>query len=156
MAITILPAQPSDASTLVPIGLLAFSADPLNCALLKLSTATPAQLAAHLQWRIKRNERRMAGPGGFWFKAVDSESGEVLGFTGALAPEVDAGAHAGAGALQIDGEVPEVVDREFMGRWERGLEGLKEECLGARRDYWCEFFSCRMHSPIVVSMLAHP
>lgn len=137
MPITILPAHPTDASTLTPMGLLAFSNDPLNRRLLKLSTATPAQLAAHEQWRIKRNERRMAGPGKFWFKAVDDESGEVLGFTGALAPGQEG---AAAGLLKDDGEVPEVMDRDWMRVWEEGLEGLKGECLGERSDYWCEFF----------------
>ncbi|KAM0719282.1 hypothetical protein Q7P37_005187 [Cladosporium fusiforme] len=148
MAITILPALPSDSATLTPIGLLAFANDPLNAAMVKASTSTPSQLDEHLQWRIKRNERRMQGAGKFWFKAVDSETGEMIGYTGILAPEAGVkfnNVAVGAGSVEAEGGMPEIIDREWLVVWEGIMEELKERHLKGRDDYW-----------YVCSMVVHP
>lgn len=143
MAITILPATPSDSAVLTPIGLLAFANDPLNQALVTTTTPTPAQQEEYVQYRIQRNERRMAGPGKSWFKAVDSDTGEVLGYTGILAPEqvkVLGGVVAGSGPANADGPLPEILNREWVDVVEREFGALKKRHLDGREDFWCESF----------------
>lgn len=77
-----------------------------------------------------------------WFKAVDSGTGEVVGYAGCLAPEgvkVSGGVSAGA-RVEGDGALPEIVDGESLGRWDGVLGEMKRECLGGREDVWCESF----------------
>ncbi|KAL1589293.1 hypothetical protein WHR41_02294 [Cladosporium halotolerans] len=142
MSITILPALPTEAATITPIGVLAFANDVFNARLAK-PNGTPAQHEEYLQWRIRRNERRMAKPGGTWFKAVDAETGEVVGCTGVQAPGPEEGEGEANGEVQ-EAE-PEIFNGEFMREWHEAMEKVRKECMGERQDYW-----------YVVSMVVHP
>lgn len=150
MSITILPALPTDAATITPIGVLAFANDVFNARLAK-PNGTPAQHEEYLQWRIRRNERRMAKPGGTWFKAVDAETGEVVGCTGLQAPGPEEGEGEANGEVQ-EAE-PEIFNGEFMREWHEAMEKVRKECMGERQDYWCESFGFLLGSCSVFFVL---
>jgi hypothetical protein len=137
MAITILPVTPSDAPSLTSLGLQAFSTDPLNAALEKYSTLDPTQRSEYLSWRTERNRRRMTGPGKFWFKAVDSATGNLVGYVGMLAPE-----RSRPGPEAVDeglASAPANADMALWGDFVGRLEEMRERCMGGRGDYWCKF-----------------
>lgn len=138
MTIDIVPATPEDASTLVPIGLLAFSKDPLNRAIEKYADLTPAQRSEHLQWRIGRSKLRMTGPRKHWFKAIDSETGNLVGYTGAAAPEKEEQPKTTTSILEHLTEAPATIDRELAAAAERELEEVKKRNVGDRKDLWCK------------------
>jgi hypothetical protein len=136
MAITILPATSSDVVPLTIVGLQAFADDPLNKALEKFAELDPAQRSEHLQWRTQYNLRRMTGPGKFWFKAVDSATGELVGYVGMVGPK-----RTRPEPPKIDenhAEVPANVDVELLGVFERTCEEMRKRHMGERDDYWCE------------------
>lgn len=137
MAIDIVLATGSDVGPLTIAGLQAFADDPLNKALEKVSELNPTERSTHLQWRTQYNLRRMTGPGKFWFKAVDSATGNLVGYVGMLAPketrpEVPSdtdGSHA---------EVPANVDVELLAVFERKCEEMQKRHMAGRDDYWCK------------------
>lgn len=88
MPITILPATSDDVPQMTHVGLLAFQDDLLNRAIIPLHKATPEQLEEHWAWRQARMVQRMTGPGRFFYKAVDEESGNVVGNCAIFAPEI--------------------------------------------------------------------
>jgi hypothetical protein len=139
MTIDIISATGADAPSLTSVGLQAFSTDPLNAALESYSTLDPTQRSEYLQWRTERNRRRMTGPGKFWFKAVDSATGNLVGYFGMLAPE----------RSRPEPETPDEglasapanADLELWGVFVGRLEEMREKLMGGRGDYWCEFAS---------------
>jgi len=141
MTIDIVPATGPDAASLTSVGLQAFSTDPLNAALESYSSLDPTQRSEYLQWRTERNRRRMTGPGKFWFKAVDSATGNLVGYVGMLAPE----------RSRPEPETPDDwfastpanADLELFGVFVGKLEEMKEKVMGARDDYWCKFASSK-------------
>lgn len=141
MTIDIVRAIPSDASSIVPVGLRAFEADRLNqeLELRHLRDLTPTQQDEHLQWRIKRNERRMTGSDRHWFKAVNSETGSPVGYTGMTPPEKASPDTTNLEA--IFSEVPASIDLELYSVLSRKLEEVIKRHMRDRDDYWCKFSS---------------
>jgi len=147
MAITILPATLDDAPELTAMGILGFQDDLLNRAILPLHEATPAQLSEHLQWRTARLRDRMTGPGKYYVKAVDSETGAIVGNCGIQAPEVVVEqAREGtevSGSEVADGEekpkkleLPSILKVEMQDRLEGVMKVAQKEILGGREDVW--------------------
>lgn len=104
----------------------------------------------------------MTGPGKFWFKAVDSATGDLVGYVGMLAPKktrpdfessVD-GWHASA---------PANTDLALFAAFVGKLEEMQERLMGRRDDYWCKFRRGMMFgglanalTAVVSSMAVHP
>jgi hypothetical protein len=139
MTITILPATVSDAASLTSTGLQAFATDPLNKALENYSALNPTQRSEYLQWRSERNLRRMTGSGKFWFKAVDSASGDLVGYVGMLAPERSRPEPESDGVDEGLANAPTNADMVLFGVFVGRLEEMRERLMGGRGDYWCEF-----------------
>ena len=139
MAIKIIPADHNDAPRLVPIGIRAFKNDELHSRLENLEGLTPAELDAHMQWRIARNVRRMAGPDDHWYQAVDTETGEPLGFTGILAPEK--GKKKGLLSADVGTELPACINREVHKMVGEVSDQLRKQHMGDRDDFWCKFWT---------------
>ena len=137
MTITIVPATGSDVASLTIVGLQAFADDPLNKALEKVAELNPTERSKHLQWRTQYNLRRMTGPGKFWFKAVDSATGDLIGYVGMVAPKKSRPEPPKAD--ENHAEVPANVDVELLGIFERKCEEMQEKLMGGRDDYWCGF-----------------
>jgi hypothetical protein len=139
MTIDVLPATCSDAASLTSTGLQAFATDPLNKALENYSALNPAQCSEYLQWRTERNLRRMTGPGNFWFKAIDSASGDLVGYVGMLAPERSRPEPGSDGVDEGLADAPANADMVLFGVFVGKLEEMRERLMGERRDYWCKF-----------------
>jgi ribosomal protein S18 acetylase RimI-like enzyme len=163
MTITILPATvSSDARTLTSTGLQAFSTDPLNKALENYSSLNPTQRSEYLQWRTERNLDRMTGPGKFWFKAVDSATGDLVGYVGMLAPKKT----RPESESSVDGwhaSAPANTDLALFAAFVGKLEEMQERLMGRRDDYWCKFRRGMMFgglanalTAVVSSMAVHP
>jgi hypothetical protein len=148
MAIKVLPIAPEDARILVPMGFAAFATDAMNIRVFDPSNKTSAQIAEHLAWRTERFKHRSTGPGKFFFKAVDEESGAVTGSVGLYSPEATkktpaalvpaAAQEAEEEGLKLPASTPKETV-EFFEMLEKKMEGLKKEVLGERGDFWCEF-----------------
>lgn len=140
MAIDILPANHNDAPKLVPIGIRAFEHDELHGRLESLEGLSSAELDEHMQWRIARNVRRMAGPHDFWYQAIDTETGEPVGYTGVLAPEKGKtkGTLAGDAAELA---MPACINKEVHDLLGETFDRVRKQHMGDRDDYWCKFVS---------------
>jgi len=145
MTITIVPATVSDARDLTFTGLQAFSSDPLNKALENYSSLNPTQRSEYLAWRTERNLDRMIGPGRFWFKAVDSATGDLVGYVGMLAPKKTRPEPESEAADEWHASAPANTDLELFSVFIEKLEEMQEKLMGARDDYW-----------FVSSMAVHP
>lgn len=178
MAITIVPATVDDAPELTRVGMLGFQDDLLNRTILPLHEATPAQLSEHLQWRVARARDRMTGPGKFYVKAVDSETGAIVGSCGIQSPEVVAkNARDGievSGSEVADGdekpkklELPSIVKVELQERLDGVMKEAQREILGQREDVWSRFSSVivffahevretKIHLIEIPTMVVHP
>jgi hypothetical protein len=137
MAVKIIPADHNDAPRLVPIGVRAFKNDELHSRLENLEGLTAAELDEHMQWRIARNVRRMAGPDDHWYQAIDTETGEPLGFTGIMAPEK--GKKKGLLDADTGMELPACINREVHKMVGEVSGQLRKQHMGDRDDYWCMF-----------------
>jgi hypothetical protein len=137
MAVKIIPADHNDAPRLVPIGVRAFKNDELHSRLENLEGLTAAELDEHMQWRIARNVRRMAGPDDHWHQAIDTETGEPLGFTGIMAPEK--GKKKGLLDADTGTELPACINREIHKMVGEVSGQLRKQHMGDRDDYWCMF-----------------
>ena len=132
MTVTILPATVSDARALTSTGLQAFSTDPLNKALENYSALDPTQRNEYLQWRTERNLDRMTGPGKFWFKAVDSTTGDLVGYVGMLAPKKTR-PEPERSVDEWHASAPANTDLELFATFVRKLEEMQEELMGGGR-----------------------
>jgi hypothetical protein len=141
MAIKIIPADHNDAPRLVPVGIRAFKNDEIHSRLENLEGLTPAELDAHMQWRIARNVRRMAGPHDHWFQAIDTETGEPVGFTGVLAPEKGKVKGLISSDVATELAMPACINKEVHDMVGETSERLRKEYMGDRDDYWCKFLS---------------
>lgn len=130
----IVPISETDPSVLTRIGYKAFADDLLNSRLYNLEGATPSQIENDLQWRIRRNEKRMNDSGSHWLKAVESTTGKAVGYCGILAPK-EGKPH---GLDTDDTKLPETMDRNLHATLEAKAKELREQCLGKRDDYWCK------------------
>lgn len=131
----IIPISETDASVLTRIGYKAFANDLLNLRLYNLQDATPAQVEDNLQWRIQRNEKRMYGSGGYWFKAIESTTGKAVGSSGILAPEK--GKPKGLDVTD-DTKLPETMNHDLWAAVGAKGKELRERYMGDRDDYWCK------------------
>ena len=143
--IDIVSANGTDAAVLTRLGTRAFANDLINDRVNNTVNLTPEQVEEHVLWRIKRNERRIGSPSSHWFKAIDSETGKAVGYTGIQEPETESGKAAGADTN--DTGMPAMMDRELYAQIGETTKGLKEKCLGERKDFWCKF----AHSPCSTS-----
>lgn len=73
----------------------------------------------------------MQRKGAHWFKAVDTSTGESVGFAGVVAPQSE--------ESKWDGKLSETMDGEWFGVYIGAVGGKKEGLLGGREDVWCEF-----------------
>ncbi|OQO01349.1 hypothetical protein B0A48_12904 [Cryoendolithus antarcticus] len=134
MPFEIVKATSADAEALTPIGAAAFLTDGLNLRIGDPRTFTPEQTRESEAWRQTRFKARADGPGKFWFKAIDSETGRIAGYSGIFTPEsVKAGA-ASLNAGDGDIEIPSFLDRAFMDVMEERMKGFKGSVLGERKE----------------------
>ena len=87
----------------------------------------------------------MTGPGKFWFKAVDSTTGDLVGYVGMLAPKKTRPEPEGS----VDGwhaSAPANTDLALFAVFVGKLEEMQEKLMGRRDDYWCEF--CLPHTAV--------
>ncbi|KAM0715687.1 hypothetical protein Q7P37_009186 [Cladosporium fusiforme] len=132
MPITLSPATTADAPTLALIGSLAYANDALfNIFRPQETDSSPTQQkSSYLAWRTSRSRNRMTGEGKHWFKATDSQTGNIVGFTGIWSPEVYATDE------KSDEVPPAFVNEELLREGERAKALGKERFLGGRRDVW--------------------
>jgi hypothetical protein len=142
MAVKIIPADHNDAPKLVPVGIRAFKHDPLHNRLENLEGLTTAELDAHMQWRIARNVRRMAGPDDHWYQAIDTETGEPVGFTGIMAPEKGKKKDVSPSDVATELVMPACINKEVHDMIATTSDRLRKEYMGDRDDYWCTFWAC--------------
>jgi hypothetical protein len=134
-SIDIVPIGEADGDILTRVGYRAFADDLLNKRLYNLEDPTPSQLEKDLQWRIKRNERRMYAPGGYWFKAIESSTGKPVGYCGIQEPEKGKAKGLDAEDQEV---LPETMNRELYDFVSKKGKELREKLLGERDDYWCK------------------
>ena len=131
MAIKILPATPDDAPELIDVGVKAFANDPLSQAAFNISTAPPEQVEEYKQWRVGLSRLRMAGVGKHYFKAVDEESGTIVGYAGLNGPDVKQVPHSAV-------ERPSFYKVEVEEELQSKMKSTREKCIGGREDLWCK------------------
>lgn len=138
MTIEIVPASAADAPVLCPVGTLAFADDALNSHFGRPSQLTAAQNEESLNWRIHRFKARAEGEGKFWFKAIDSDTGAVVGYSGIFSPEA---VKQKAGSISQAAEaLPSFMDATVIGQFEEKLEAFKKKVLGeGGNEVWCEY-----------------
>lgn len=132
--IELVSAGGTDADVLTRLGTRAFADDLLNERINNTVNLTTEQVEEHILWRIKRNERRIGAPSSYWFKAIDTETGKPVGYTGIQAPEPG----KEKGADTNDSGMPAMMDRELYAQLGEKTKMLKEHCLGDREDFWCK------------------
>lgn len=136
MSIHIHRATENNAPALCLIGSLAYAKDELfNIfqAQKRSTTSRAEQEATYLAWRTERSRNRIRGEGKAWFKAVDSRTGLIVGFTGVFAPEV---------YNSLDdksGEVPEGVNERLLDEGAKTKAMGREKFLEGREDVCCKF-----------------
>jgi hypothetical protein len=69
--------------------------------------------------------------GAHWFKAVDTTTGESVGFAGVVAPQSE--------ESKWNGKLSETMDEKWFGIYMSAVGGKKESLLGGREDVWCKF-----------------
>lgn len=136
MTISILRADVSDAASTIDVGMRAFEDNALSQLTMNLHTATPEQVQHWREWRTDMAKMRIDGPGRYYFKAVDDDTGEMLGFTGIYAPEVynaEAPGHAPTPA-------PDWINHEAENEFRTAQTAMSRKHLGERKDVWCQWF----------------
>ena len=132
MTIQISPASSQDAGDLSRLIVLGNANDAMFTLIVSRErNATPAQKAEHLRWRTERTQFNMQRAGTHWFKAVDTATGEAVGFAGVVAPENEASAW--------DGTMSETIDEKWFAIYSQATTEKKEALLEGREDVWCEF-----------------
>jgi hypothetical protein len=131
MAIKILPATPDDAPELIDVGMKAFANDPLAQATFNVSTAPPEQVEEYKQWRVGLSRLRMTGTGRHYFKAVDEDSGAIVGYAGLNGPDVERVPHSAV-------ERPSFYNIEVEEELQAKMKSTREQCISGREDLWCE------------------
>jgi hypothetical protein len=132
MTIQITPASPQDARDLSRLVVLGNANDAMFTLIVSPErNATPEQKAEHMRWRTERTRFTMQRAGTHWFKAVDSSTGENVGFAGVVAPENEKSAW--------DGKPTETMDEKWHKIYLEATTEKKEAALGGREDVWCKF-----------------
>ena len=133
MTVEISPASPQDAEDLARLVILGNADDAMFTLVVSPErNATPAQKAEQLRWRTERNRSNMQRAGAHWFKAIDTATGESVGFAGVVAPQSE--------ESKWDGKLSETMDGKWFGIYMGTVGGKKEALLGGREDVWCEYF----------------
>jgi hypothetical protein len=133
MSIQISPASPQDAEDLARLVILGNADDAMFTLVVSPErNATPAQKAEQLRWRTERNRSNMQRAGAHWFKAVDTLTGESVGFAGVVAPQSE--------ESKWDGKLSETMDEKWFKIYMGAVGEKKEALLGRRDDVWCEFW----------------
>lgn len=104
----------------------------------------------------------MTGPGKFWFKAVDSATGNLVGYVGMLAPKKTR-PEPESSVDEWHASAPANTDLELFAVFVGKLEEMQEKLMGGRDDYWCKFRRGMMFeglanafTAVVSSMAVHP
>jgi hypothetical protein len=74
--------------------------------------------------------------GAHWFKAVDTSTGESVGFAGVVAPQSE--------ESKWDGKLSETMDEKWFEIYMGAVGGKKESLLEGREDVWCKFCWCML------------
>lgn len=132
MSVEITAASPQDAGDLARLVILGNADDAMFTRIVSHErNATPAQRAEQLRWRTERNRANMQRAGTHWFKAVNTTTGETVGFAGVVAPQAE--------ESKWDGKLSETMDEEWFKIYMGAVGEKKEALLGGREDVWCEF-----------------
>ena len=132
MSIRISPASPEDAEDVARLVILGNADDAMFTLVVSPErNATPAQKAEQLRWRTERNRSNMQRAGAHWFKAVDSTTGESVGFAGVVAPHSE--------ESSWDGKLSETMDEKWFNIYMGAVGEKKEALLEGREDVWCKF-----------------
>ena len=133
MSIEITAASPQDAGDLARLVILGNADDAMFTRIVSHErNATPAQQAEQLRWRTERNRLNMQRAGTHWFKAVDTSTGENVGFAGVVAPQAE--------ESTWNGKLSETMDEEWFKIYMGAVGEQKEALLRGREDVWCMFF----------------
>jgi hypothetical protein len=133
MSIQISPASPHDAEDLARLVILGNADDAMFTLVVSPErNATPAQQAEQLRWRTERNRSNMQRAGAHWFKAIDTTTGESVGFAGVVAPQSE--------ESSWDGRLSETMDEKWFNIYMGAVGKKKEALLAGREDVWCEFW----------------
>lgn len=131
MSIQISPASPHDAEDLARLVILGNADDAMFTLVVSPErNATPAQQAEQLRWRTERNRSNMQRAGAHWFKAIDTTTGESVGFAGVVAPQSE--------ESSWDGQLSETMDETWFNIYMGAVGKKKEALLAGRGDVWCE------------------
>ncbi|QIW95100.1 hypothetical protein AMS68_000618 [Peltaster fructicola] len=134
MGIKVEKATPEDAPALTRIGHHAFENDVFQRKAIRFDGANAAQTEEYWTWRIGRMRARLAKSDAHWHKAVDTDTGEIVGFTGIIEPnnaEIDEAFNA-----QHKDHLPEIVDGPLFAEHAAKMSTTKERLLGDRNDFW--------------------
>ena len=132
MSIQILPASSQDAPDVARLVILGNADDAMFSRVVSHElNATSAQQAEQLRWRAERNRSNMQRRGAHWFKAVDTTTGESVGFAGVVAPQSE--------ESKWDGKLSETMDAKWFEIYMGAVGGKKESLLEGREDVWCKF-----------------
>lgn len=138
MAIMVQLIVPADAIAMVTIGGLAFEGDPLESEAIRLDIATAEEREDYVEWRVARIMQRLAKPGSHWFKAVDAETGEMVGFSGIYDTRLGQDVTSFNQPSDVNSlPFPKIVNKQMMDEHGKELEEKRVELMGNRADYWC-------------------
>ena len=125
MPLQISPSSPQDADDLTRLVVLGNADDAMFTLIVSHErNATPAQRAEHLRWRTERTRMNMQRAGTHWFKAVDTLTGQSVGFAGVVAPQNEKSAW--------DGKLSETMDEKWFAIYMQATKEKKEALLGGR------------------------
>lgn len=131
MTIAILPVTSEDVPEMIDVGMKAFAKDPLAQAAFNTATATPDQIEEYKQWRVDLARLRIAGPGKHYFKAVDEETGAIVGYAGLNGPDVK---RLGHNAIPSPNFYDLQIDEELRSK----MQLTRDACISGREDLWCK------------------
>ncbi|KAF2149181.1 acyl-CoA N-acyltransferase [Myriangium duriaei CBS 260.36] len=137
MAVQILPVAFDDSAEMMPVGMAAFANDELEKASYPTVSMNQSELDSHLQWRTERLRARISGIGKHWFKAIDSESGKIIGFSGIYDPRAD--------RTPSSNPLEEGATKNPSPSPQEQINERQKKILGDRKDIW-----------YVPSMAVHP
>lgn len=156
-SITISPATPTDVPTLSLVAQAAFKNDKLSQAGLA-PNMTPSQHAEYNTWRNNLTMKKMSSENKHYFKAVSSDTGELVGIIGMNGPTK-------AAAEEEEDRypnMPDFLDKKFYDSLAEGFKSAKQRVMGSRRDYWCSLAPSPIHlllltcCTVIFAMFVHP
>jgi hypothetical protein len=137
--ISIVPCRIEDAEEMEPVGTAAFATDPVNQAIFDVTTANEDDLADYRAWRMQLNRERMKGDGKYYFKAIDDDTGKIIGYIGIFDASVDI-------ASQAQFPRPACINVEAEKRIKEQLHEAEEKWMNSQERMWCKLSICRIFS----------